>query len=109
MQPLTSRTDVDAALAVALAVVYKHSSRCSVSFGAYAEVASFARVAGVPVFMLDVVAQRALAQYIAERTDVAHKSPQVIMLRHGVATWHASHHRITAAALLRQLELAAAS
>ena len=108
MLHLHTRADVDAALGATLAVVYKHSSRCSVSFGAHAQVARFARDTTVPVYMLDVVDDRAISDYIAERMAVPHQSPQVILVCRGVAAWHASHHRVTAASLHREMELAIA-
>jgi bacillithiol system protein YtxJ len=42
---------------------------------------------------------RPLSLAVAERTGVAHESPQVILLSGGRACWHASHRAVTAAAL----------
>ncbi len=42
---------------------------------------------------------RPLSLAVAESTGVEHQSPQVICLRGGRASWHASHHAITARAL----------
>ena len=103
MQELNRREDVDAVLVDAVAVVYKHSYRCGVSLDARSEVESFARSAGVPVYFVDVVASRAVSQYVSQCTSVPHHSPQVMILREGRCTWHASHHRVTAAALRRDV------
>ncbi len=103
MQELNRREDVDAALVDAVAVVYKHSYRCGVSLDARYEVESFARTADVPVYIVDVVASRAVSQYLTQCTAVPHHSPQVMVLRAGRCTWHASHHRVTAAALRREV------
>jgi bacillithiol system protein YtxJ len=49
--------------------------------------------------LVDVTSGQALSHAIEERTGVRHESPQVIVLRHGKATWHASHFAITARAV----------
>jgi bacillithiol system protein YtxJ len=57
-----------------------------------------------PVFALDVVGQRSLADLITERLGIRHESPQVIMLKEGRPVWHASHSLITTAAILQAAE-----
>ena len=42
---------------------------------------------------------------VADRTGVAHESPQVICLVGGKAVGHASHHAITVAGLKRMLDV----
>lgn len=100
MSPLTTREELDAALAAPLAILYKHSTRCPVSLDAWHEVARFTRRRpDVPVFVVDVVERRPLAREIAERTGVTHQSPQAIILRQGRRVWHGSHYAITAQTL----------
>ncbi len=57
----------------------------------------------VPVYWVDVKAQRPLSQEIAGRFDVAHESPQAILLRQGAPVWNASHSDVTACAIAREL------
>lgn len=79
------------------AILYKHSTRCPVSFGAKAEVDRF--VAGgtdVPVYILNVVEYRDLSRRVAEDVGVRHESPQALLIRSGDAVKHASHRQITA-------------
>jgi len=105
MRALRTRAEVDAALA-ASGVIYKHSTRCPVSFDAYDEVARFALThPDVPVHVVDVVLQRDLSQHIARVTGVIHQSPQVIVVQGGSVRWHASHYAITAAAMELHTEL----
>ncbi len=104
MQQLMTRDEVDAAFRTPVAIVYKHSNRCPVSFDAYAEVAIFAGAADIPVYYIDVIASRPLSVYVSEITAVTHQSPQVMVVRSGICGWHASHRRVTAAALRRELE-----
>lgn len=94
---LTEEADLEGILTEPLAVVYKHSSRCGICSGALVEVQQFA--AGhpeVPVYVVDVIAQRPLSQRLAEQLDVRHQSPQVILVCEGRAVWHASHYRVSA-------------
>jgi len=60
--------------------------------------------AGVPVYLVRVVEDRPVSDYIAERTGVRHESPQVIVLRAGKVRWHASHGGVTGAAIAEHLE-----
>ena len=86
-------------------VLYKHSARCPTSDDAYNEVRKFVRArTDVPVYMVDVIGDRPLSQYIAERTAIVHHSPQVLLVRGGVCHWHASHYYVTAEALAREVE-----
>lgn len=60
----------------------------------------------VPVYLVDVRAERALSQSTAARTGIRHESPQVIILRRGAAVWSTSHDDITADAIQRNLSTA---
>ncbi len=85
-------------------VLYKHSPICGASVAAHREVSRFAAEhPAVPVCLIDVIRERSLAQTIAETLDVSHASPQVILVRAGVAVWVASHRAIRAEALAESL------
>lgn len=100
MERLTTSAQVDSALERPLAIFYKHSSACPICAFAHGEVEIFcARHAEVPVFLVRVIEERPISQYLARRTGVAHESPQVIVTAGGVARWHASHHGVTADAI----------
>lgn len=80
--------------------LYKHSFRCGTSLLAREEVEAFAAARpDVPVFQLDVLAQRSVSQALATLLDVRHASPQAILLRNHQPVWSATHSRITASAL----------
>jgi bacillithiol system protein YtxJ len=84
-----------------LVLLYKHSPICGVSAVAQVEVkALHAAAPAVPVYQIDVIRQRRLAARIAAHLGVGHESPQVILVCHGTAVWHASHFQIKAATLL---------
>jgi bacillithiol system protein YtxJ len=104
IQVLDRPAAVDRAAAAELAVIYKHSPRCESSKTAELEVGRFAeRHPDVPVYQVDVVRHRALARSIAERLDVRHQSPQVILLRRGRVVWSGSHAEVEAGAIEAQV------
>lgn len=84
-------------------VVFKHSTTCPVSAGAYEEMSALK----VPVNIVVVQEAREVSNEIERRTDVEHHSPQVIVLRNGKAVWNASHWKVKADAVeeaVRQAE-----
>jgi bacillithiol system protein YtxJ len=104
MHLIANEADLAALLAAPLAVLYKHSPICPTSGFAYEEMLAFRRLRGVPVYLVDVIKHRPLSRALAERIGVAHASPQAIILRDGVATWHRSHFDIQAEAMTRVVD-----
>ena len=97
MQSLTTPDDLAAILKAPLAVVYKHSTRCPISVLAASEVEEFAdEHPDVPVYVVDVIADRGLSREVAARLEVVHHSPQAIVLAHGRVVWHGSHFDVRA-------------
>jgi bacillithiol system protein YtxJ len=97
MHMLVDEDALREALASDVAILYKHSPVCPVSLRAIEEVRRFAeRQPAVPVYVVDVVRHRKLAQQLARDLGVRHESPQVIVLRKGGASQHASHRGVTA-------------
>ena len=75
--------------------VFKHSTTCPISSGAYKEMVHFPG----EVALIDVQSARDLSRDVEVRTGIEHESPQVIVLRNGKAVWHASHWKVTAKAV----------
>ena len=97
---VTDRAHLEEVLSHDLAVLYKHSPRCVLSSRAIQQIHRFAEEnPDTPVFLIDVVHQPELSDWIAERLDVLHESPQVIVTRNGDAVWHDEHFAVTAKAL----------
>jgi bacillithiol system protein YtxJ len=100
IQPIRSKKALDSALGKPRAILFKHSTRCWVSSRSLAEVKKFlAESAEVPVYLIDVIADRVLSREVAERLDVWHQSPQAILVEDGRVVWHASHSQVTEQAL----------
>lgn len=85
-------------------LIFKHSPTCGRSTRAYSEVSLFADAhPDLPVFLVDVLAQRGLSQQIAVELRLRHASPQVILVADGQPLWNASHGGVTAQAIERAL------
>ena len=106
MQPLTSAEDYDAIRELPLALVYKHSTRCPIAAMAYREVQQLHEEhPDVPVHVVDVIADRPIARYVAAETNVEHHSPQLILLVHGAVAWAVSHFDVRADELADRIQL----
>lgn len=100
LRPVRDEDDLEAALTEPLAVLYKHSPLCGLSALAAGEVRRFlAERPGTPVYLVDVIRERALAREVGQRLGIRHESPQAIVLRKGAVIWSGSHRGVTAAAL----------
>jgi bacillithiol system protein YtxJ len=79
-----------------LAVVFKHSTTCPVSFYADRQMRAFMTShPQVPVYRILVREERATSDRIADWTGIEHESPQVIVLRKGKVMASASHGEVT--------------
>lgn len=77
-------------------VVFKHSTRCSISRMALRQFENQWNLEGkmVPYF-LDLLEYRPISNTIATQLEVIHQSPQVIVIRNGCSVYHASHEGIS--------------
>ena len=74
-------------------VLFKHSLTCGISSGVYREVSNVSSEVNIVV----IQTHRDVSNAISARTGIRHESPQAIVLRGGVADYHASHYDIEAA------------
>ena len=72
---------------------FKHSTRCSISTAAWGrmERGEAKLPPNVKCVYLDLIRFRALSNQIAELFNVAHESPQVLLVHQGQCVYHASH------------------
>jgi bacillithiol system protein YtxJ len=80
-------------------LLFKHSNACPISARAYREMQGVK----VPVSILVVQDSRDVSKQVAERTGVAHETPQALVLRNGRAVWNASHFDVTADSVERAM------
>lgn len=79
-------------------VIFKHSTRCSISRMA---LKTFEREYAIEEgkakpYFLDLLEHRDISNEIASRFDVQHQSPQLILIKNGKAVYNTSHSDIDA-------------
>ena len=86
-------------------IILKHSNQCGTSFFAKKNLESIEKseYQGVGFYMIDVIRQRSLSQYLSEKVEVRHQSPQLLILRNAEVIWYGSHNQVTANNLVKNL------
>lgn len=72
-------------------VIFKHSTRCSISAVALQRLQKVSQPADIDFYFLDLLANRSLSNRIAEIFKVHHESPQVLLIRNGDCVFEESH------------------
>jgi len=72
-------------------VIFKHSTRCSISSVAYQRLQKAKQPADVDFYYLDLIAYRNLSNSIAEKFRVHHESPQVLVIKDAQCIYDESH------------------
>lgn len=80
--------------------VFKHSSRCSISVVAKNRIEKQAISNDVPVYLVDVIGQRDLSQFISTELEVVHQSPQLLKIVDGKSIFDSSHLNISSSQLM---------
>lgn len=104
LRPLDSIEALDAALATSAmrpAVIFKHSLACGTSAMAMEEIQDLldGSAFDADVYLVRVQLAREVSGAVEARLGVRHESPQVLVIVDGRVVWHASHFRVSAAAL----------
>ena len=78
-------------------LIFKHSTRCGISRMTLNQFQSIFLDSGLKadLYYLDLLSYRKLSNLIAEKFDIRHQSPQVIIIKNGVVVAHDSHGGIT--------------
>lgn len=79
-------------------LIFKHSTRCSISSMAKRnfELGWDVIPVATKLYFLDLIAHRDLSSYIAETFQVHHESPQILLIKDGECILDASHSDISA-------------
>lgn len=86
------------------AVIFKHSTRCSISRMALKQFENeFDSAEAVTPYFLDLIAYREISNEIANRFNVHHESPQILLIKDGQSVYDASHSDIDATVLKEKL------
>ena len=86
-------------------IIFKHSTSCSISSMAKMRFESNASqiLSGPDYYFLDLLSYRSVSNSIAEKLNVQHESPQIIILYKGKVAFDASHFDITAEAVAEKI------
>ena len=83
-------------------LIFKHSTRCHISRMVLRQFEnSFTLEESIKPYFLDLLEHRNLSNEMASRLDVQHQSPQMIVIKDGIAVYNASHESINVADLNR--------
>ena len=97
---LAQLMEIEAISNVKPVVIFKHSTRCSISRMALKQFErEFDLNETVDAYFLDLIAHRDISNEIASRFNVYHESPQLILIKNGKAVYDVSHSDIDAIAL----------
>ena len=72
-------------------VIFKHSTRCSISSMAKNRLDKNDQPEGIDFYYLDLLKHRNISNKIAADFDVQHQSPQILIIRDGKCTYTESH------------------
>lgn len=78
--------------------IFKHSTRCSISRMSWNQFQKNYNISNekMDLYYLDLLAHRSISDAIATDYNVEHQSPQIIVIKDGVAVFHTSHESIDA-------------
>lgn len=72
-------------------VIFKHSTRCSISSVAKSRLEKGVPPANTDFYFLDLIAHRNLSNAVAQTFNVYHESPQVLVISNGECVYDESH------------------
>ncbi len=92
--PITTIEQLDAISAASFTkpqIILKHSTTCSISKMALARLERSTTPADIDFNFLDLLNYRSISQAIAEKFDVMHESPQILLIKNGACVYDESH------------------
>lgn len=77
--------------------IYKHSTHCGVSMMVSRAVRSAWDIDSLelPFYYLDLIRYRTVSNEVANKFNVRHESPQILIIKDGKCVYHASHSAIS--------------
>ena len=85
-------------------LIFKHSTRCSISRMALKQFErEFDSADTITPYFLDLLLHRDISNEIANRFQVMHQSPQLLLIKNGQSIYDASHDSIDAGDLVDRL------
>lgn len=77
--------------------IFKHSTSCGISKFVWNRFQKDFDISNeqMDFYYLDLLAYRSISNYVAEKFNVVHQSPQLILIKNGKSVYNASHESIT--------------
>jgi bacillithiol system protein YtxJ len=76
-------------------VIFKHSTRCSISSMAKTRLERSTSPGNIDFYYLDLIAHRDVSSKVADKFNVFHESPQVLVIKDGQCVYDESHSGIS--------------
>ena len=86
-------------------VIFKHSTRCSISSMAKNRLEKGIPPSDVDFYYLDLIKYREISNSISTLFQVEHESPQIILIKKGDCTYEESHYGINMDEIMEQSTL----
>lgn len=84
-------------------VIFKHSTRCSISTMAKSRLERNEQPASGDFYFLDLLKHRSISNQVAEDFAVAHESPQILLIKNTECVYEESHSGIQMDEIAEQL------
>lgn len=93
LNSLDQLSEIEAKSITKTQVIFKHSTRCGISRMVISQFESEFEVSenSLDLYYLDLLNYRDISNAIAERYNVVHESPQLLIVKNGTAIANASH------------------
>ncbi len=97
--------DIDAMSTQSVQIIFKHSTRCSISNMALGRFERNFQNQNVAknAFLLDLLQHRSVSNAIAERYAVQHQSPQLLVIKDKKCIYSATHNEIDVATMANSI------
>ena len=76
-------------------VIFKHSTRCSISSMAKNRLERSIVPDNVQFYYLDLIKYRTISNQVEQKFGVSHESPQILLIKNGECTFDESHNGIS--------------
>jgi bacillithiol system protein YtxJ len=88
-------------------LIFKHSTRCSISSMALSRFERSEAASNVDFYLLDLLSFRNISNEIADKFNVRHQSPQILLIHKGECIFDESHNAISMEEVAEQVALLA--
>jgi bacillithiol system protein YtxJ len=92
--PLTTETQIQEIIKKSIGkpqLIFKHSTRCGISSMAKSRLEKPGAPQTIDFYYLDLLSNRSLSNKLAESFQVAHQSPQILLIKNGECVYEESH------------------